>query len=293
MLKKRGIVAKGIFVGLATIDVVYSVDEFPASDSKVVARSQDLYVGGPATNASILFAHLGGKAVLVTAVGRHALTHTLHEEFKQYSIELSDIHPEFAEAPVVSSISIDKAGRRNVISANASRMAVPAVRADEAMLQGAGVLLVDGHFMPACQAWAKAARAHGMRTVLDGGSWKDGTEELLGSIDCAICSADFKPPGCSTPEQIIAYLKARGVANVAITQGAEPIQFVSPTSDGRIRIPPIEVVDTLGAGDFFHGAFCFYLSSGAGFLEALVEASRVASVSCRYPGTRAWLSHLE
>ena len=200
--------AKGIFVGLATIDVVYSVDEFPASDSKVVARSQDLYVGGPATNASILFAHLGGKAVLVTAVGRHALTHTLHEEFKQYSIELSDIHPEFAEAPVVSSISIDKAGRRNVISANASRMAVPAVRADEAMLQGAGVLLVDGHFMPACQAWAKAARAHGMRTVLDGGSWKDGTEELLGSIDCAICSADFKPPGCSTPEQIIADIPA-------------------------------------------------------------------------------------
>ena len=56
-----------IFVGLSTIDVLYSVDEFPKANEKVAARSQEVFVGGPATNACIAYAHLGGKAALVTA----------------------------------------------------------------------------------------------------------------------------------------------------------------------------------------------------------------------------------
>ena len=65
--------AHGIFVGLSTIDVVYHVDGFPTANSKVVAQSQDVFVGGPATNAAIAFAHLGGSPSLVTAAGRNAL----------------------------------------------------------------------------------------------------------------------------------------------------------------------------------------------------------------------------
>ena len=65
--------AQGIFVGLSTIDVVYRVNRFPTPNSKVAAQSQDVFVGGPATNAAIAFAHLGGKPALVTAAGRHAL----------------------------------------------------------------------------------------------------------------------------------------------------------------------------------------------------------------------------
>lgn len=285
--------AIGIFVGLATIDVVYRVDQFPTSNSKVVARSQDLFVGGPATNASVVFAHLGGKTVLVTAVGRHAAVNVLNEEFRQYSIQLSDLHPEFVHAPVISSVWVDEKGNRNVISANATQVDVPPAQVDATVLQGAGVLLVDGHYMEACKTWAKAARQKGIPVVLDGGSWKDGTEDLLGDVGTVICSADFKPPGCSSEASVFAYLKAHKVANVAITNGAEPVRFASPTSEGVVRIPPIEVVETLGAGDFFHGAFCYHVASGGGFLEALVEASRVASVSCRYPGTREWLSHLD
>lgn len=177
--------AKGVFVGLSTVDVVYAVGGFPSPNSKVAARSQDVFVGGPATNASIAFSHLGGKSTLVTAVGCHGLANVITEEFLRYSIQLIDLNPDFHQVPVVSSISVNRAGGRNVISANATRVTTPPARINEMVLTDAAVVLVDGHFMEACQAWSKAARVRGIHVVLDGGSWKVGTGELLKSIDTA------------------------------------------------------------------------------------------------------------
>jgi sugar/nucleoside kinase (ribokinase family) len=51
-------------------------------------------------------------------------------------------------------------------------------------------------------------------------------------------------------------------------------------------------VDTMGAGDIFHGAFCFFSSEGKGFVESLGEAANIAAESCRYKGTREWMKHL-
>jgi sugar/nucleoside kinase (ribokinase family) len=76
---------------------------------------------------------------------------------------------------------------------------------------------------------------------------------------------------------------------VAITKGAEPVSFVSAGISGVVRAPQVDVVDTMGAGDIFHGAFCYYAAAGHGFVEALVEATTVAGESCRYRGTREWM----
>ncbi len=284
--------ACGIFVGLSTIDIVYGVDEFPAANTKVAARSQDIFVGGPATNAAVTFAHLGGKAALVTAAGRNTLADVVREELEKHKVQLVDLNPEFEGVPVVSSISVDRHGNRNVVSANATRVAIPPVKADTNLCEEARIVLVDGHFMKACQAWASAAKARGKPVVLDGGSWKEGTEELLESVDTAICSADFLPSSCKSREEVMEFLRSRGVANIAITDGAEAIQFVSGQSSGTFLVPLVEVVDTMGAGDILHGAYCFFASMGRGFVESLSEAAKIASESCRYAGTREWMRHL-
>src|SRR5271166_5809092 len=101
---------QAIFVGLSTIDVVYGLDKFPAPNTKVVALSQQVFVGGPATNASITFAHLGGQAALVTAVGRHPLAHMVREELQTHSIRLIDLNPKFDDIPVISSVTVDRQG---------------------------------------------------------------------------------------------------------------------------------------------------------------------------------------
>lgn len=282
----------GIFVGLSTLDVVHRVDKFPAPNAKITAQSQDVYVGGPATNAAIAFAHLGGSPSLVTAVGRHALADVIRKDAEARSVRLIDLNPDFAEPPSVSAISVDGAGRRNVVSANGERISVPPAHADANLIEKSSVMLVDGHFMQICQAWAAAAHAHGTPVVLDGGSWKEGTQELLASVSIAICSADFHPPGCSNEEKTVHYLKQRGVKHVAITHGAEPVLFESGSSSGTLRVPEVKAVDTMGAGDIFHGAFCFFVSIGHGFVEALAEAAQIASESCRYHGTREWMNYV-
>jgi len=279
--------ARGVFVGLSTIDVIYDVDHFPAPNSKVAANDQRLFIGGPATNAAITFSLLGGRSSLVTVVGRHAIAFLIRKELREHSVRLVDLNPDFQGVPVISCVSIDKVGNRNVVSANANRVAAPPTDVDLKVLR-ARVVLVDGHYMESCQAWARTAKSQGVPVVLDAGSWKDGTEKLLKCIDTVICSSDFLPPGCTKQSDVFDYLKTHGVDNIAMTRGMDPVLFSSGSSAGSLRVPRVKAIDTMGAGDVFHGAFCYYASIGREFDSALSEAVRIASESCRYRGPRAW-----
>jgi len=284
---------RGIFVGLATLDLVYNVDDFPAPNAKVAARDQQVYAGGPATNAAIAFAHLGGDATLVAAVGCHPLAQLIRDELRRYSVQLIDLYPGFDDLPAVSSVTVDRAGRRNVVSANAARMVAPLAQIDPALCAQADVVLVDGHQMPACQAWAAAARQRGVPVVFDGGSWKAGTDALLTLVHTAICSEDFHPPGCAGNEEILRDLASRGVAKIAISHGAGAMDALSDGIASPVAVPQVSVVDTMGAGDILHGAYCYYAAAGLGFVDALSAAAKVASYSCCFAGTRAWMENGE
>ncbi len=219
------------------------------------------------------------------------MANLVQQELQRYSIRLIDLNPGFDDVPVISSISVNKSGERNIISANATRVNVLDAQVDEAVFMQTSVVLVDGHYMQACQLWARAAHARGIRVVFDAGSWKYGTEELLKSVDTAICSADFLPPACANEDDVLNYLKNYGVKNIAITKGAESVRFVADDASGIVQVPQVQVADTMGAGDIFHGAFCYYSSIGLGFAEALGEATRIAAESCRFRGTREWMMH--
>jgi sugar/nucleoside kinase (ribokinase family) len=281
--------ASGIFVGLSTIDLIYAVDEFPPANAKAVARSQAILAGGPATNAAIAFSHLGGGASLVSPAGRHALAALLKDELGRYQVQHIDLVPEWDHPPAVSSVWVNGRGQRSVVSMNTTRINIPTPQVDQSKLEKAQILMVDGHSMKACQVWAEAAQSRGVTVVFDGGSWKPGTEQLLRRVDAAICSADFRPPGCADEASTIEYLRSAGVQQVAITHGADPIRVVADTFTGLVEVPHVAVVDTTGAGDIFHGAFCYFSSVGCQFAGALHEASEVAAASCRYHGTREWM----
>lgn len=284
--------SEGVFVGLSTIDVVYRVTDFPAANKKISAKSQDVFVGGPATNAAIAFSLLGGRSKLVSAVGRHPVAAIVRDELKQLDIDCMDLNPEFRDVPSISSITVDDEGERNVISGNATRIEMPPAVVDQRICEAADIVLVDGHAMQACQAWASAACALGKPVVMDGGSWKQGTDELLKSVHTVICSADFMAPGCVSEINLVRYLWSRGVSNIAITRGAGPVRFFSDEKKGEILVPVVAAIDTMGAGDIFHGAFCHFFSTGYGFEESLQRAAEIASLSCCYRGAREWAQHL-
>jgi sugar/nucleoside kinase (ribokinase family) len=281
---------RGLFVGLTTIDIQYLVDTFPALNSKTVAGTFAMSVGGPATNAAITFAHLGGKSHLMSAIGNNQFTPFIESELHHYNVEFTDLSPLASQLLTVSSIVTTRGGYRTVITtaslltSNASDMTFIVHQDDY------GVVLVDGFNMETCCIVAAQAKQCGIPVVLDGGSWKDGMERLLPSIDIAICSEHFLSPNGGDEDSVMEYLARQGVRYRAITSGECPIIYSVPDGNGEIAIEPVEVVDTLGAGDILHGAFCYYYVLGNNFVPALLHASRIATLSCQAVGTRSWMN---
>lgn len=282
----------GLFVGLTTIDIVYQVDNPPRVDEKIVAHEQTVAAGGPATNAAVAFSFLGGRGLVHSVIGRHALSEIVVDDLRRQAVEIVDMAPEAVPTPSFSSVMVKAAtGERSVVSVNAEKVQA-SLSLDVDRIREMQIVLVDGHQMEAGIAASRIARACGIPTVMDGGSWKAGSERLVGHIDYAICSERFLPPGCDSVEDSVRYLKEHQVPFIAVTNGSHPIRYWTLDNEGEIPIPTIAAVDTLGAGDFLHGAFAFYMTrENAEFVHALAQASRVASYSCRYFGTRAWMGH--
>ncbi len=184
-----------VFLGLATVDVVYAVESMPRENEKIVATRQEVLCGGPATNAAIACAFLGGPAVLVSSVGTHPLARVIHEDLRHFGISLVDLSANSTEMPPMSSILVSESGNRAVISAHSTRAQMAAGALNESILGNAAILMVDGHHMACAIRAATVAKTKGIPVVLDGGSWKDGTDELLSYTGIAICSEDFRSPG--------------------------------------------------------------------------------------------------
>ena len=281
---------RGLFVGLAAVDVSYTVDEIPRRNQKISVAGQRLSAGGPSANAAATFAFLGGRAELVTAVGTHPLAAILRDDLRRLSVAVHDLAGDREDPPPVSSIMIlRKTGERTVVSANATIFASIPAKFKPRWLSGVSVVQVDGHYMKLCIAAARAARERGVPVVLDSGSWKPGMDALLQFVDIAICSNDYLPPDCRDVDDVVEFLEGRTIRKIAITREAREIRFVDGARRGSVAVEKIRAVDTLGAGDIFHGAFCYFACQpGYGFRDALAAAARVAVFSCRYPGTRSW-----
>lgn len=281
----------GFFCGLTTLDIIYLVDSPPLVDEKIVAIDQLIISGGPATNAAVTFASLNGKSTLASVIGKHPLGNIVHREFEQYHVRHIDLAPEHPHSPSLSSVMVKKeSGERSVVSINAQKTQVTKFPSTH-LLSNMDILLVDGHQMAASIQACSSARDFGLPCVMDAGSWKDGSDELLPLIDYLICSERFLPPDCSTNQDVIEYVLSYGIKYIAITRGGKPIVCSINNQESAIDVAHGNIIDTLGAGDIFHGAFCYYLLVCNGnFSKALLKASQIASLSCQYFGTREWIN---
>jgi sugar/nucleoside kinase (ribokinase family) len=278
---------QGLFVGLVTLDMVYLVTDLPQCNQKIVALEDSMTAGGPATNAAITFSHLGDSATLLGAIGEHPSRQLVLADLPDVAI--ADLMPHRTQAIPISSILVTQStGERAIVSRNAVQAQAPVTAIPADILQGMEIVLIDGHQMAVGQAIARQSKAQQIPVVVDGGSWKAGFEEVLPDVDYAICSANFRPPQCSTFTEVLDYLTALNIRHIAITNGSQPIQYFHQGSVGQIPVPKIQPIDTLGAGDIFHGAFCHFILR-TNFLNALTQAAVVAGRSCQSFGTRQWM----
>ncbi len=281
---------RGLFVGVTTLDCIYQAEHPPAANEKVVALKSLMVAGGPATNAAVAFAQLGrnNQAVLSAVLGEHPLTGLLREDLQGQGVVLSDLEPNRLGPPPVSSIVVSaQSGERAVISRSAEDMKALATQVSEDLLEAVDIVLIDGHQMAVSAQVAQWAKTKRIPVVVDAGSWKPKFETVLALADAVVASANFYPPGCETSQQVLAYLQSHKIKNIAITQGADPIIYLEGNETKEVEVPQVRAVDTLGAGDIFHGAFCHFFLTHT-FEETLMKASRTASFACQHWGTRDW-----
>lgn len=279
-----------LMVGLTTLDIAQVVRALPRSNEKVVATSMSTTYGGPAANAAGVARGLGVQARLLTGLGTSRIAGFTQGLLDDDGISVCDATPSDASAVAVSTVLIeDGTGDRAVVSTNATGRATTH-ELPERVLAGVDAVLVDGHSMGLCIAAARAARALGIPVVMDGGSWKDGTEELLGLVDVPVFSDDFRAPNEEDP---VDYALGLGATWAAQTGGERPSVVASREHRWTVAPEPVQVVDTLGAGDVLHGA----LTVGVAILGASPEdaddvmrfATGVATLSCQAPGARGWM----
>jgi sugar/nucleoside kinase (ribokinase family) len=282
----------GLFVGLVTLDTIYLAEAPPTSNQKIVATDFTVAAGGPATNAAVTFGYLGNTPTLVGAIGCHPITSLVRADLTDHGVAIADLAPDRSESLPVSSIIVtESTGDRAVISINARKNQISCEQIPNAVwtqLAQADIVLVDGHQIPVSIAIATQAKARGIPVVLDGGSWKPNLEELLPLVNYAICSSNFHPPDCNQSDQVIAFLSNLGILHIAITNGEEPIRYQSQEGGGAITVPKVKTVDTLGAGDIFHGAFCDRILR-SNFVTALEQSALITAAACQFFGTRLWM----
>lgn len=285
-----------VFCGLTTIDLIQHVSTLPSSNQKVTSESAILDVGGPAANAARTAAALGAVPTLVSPIGTGVFADLAHRWLAEAQVHVVDLAAE--GDPAISSVVVDRSGQRSVVSTNNAGRTHGFPPAD--ILDGAAVLLVDGHLLDVQIALARTAEGLGIPVVLDGGSYKSGIESLLPHVTHAVISADFALPQLSPqpaedPSMLLATLAGYGIGFVARTQGPQPIDALV---DGKLYRLPIEgvepgaVADTLGAGDVIHGAFVAALGAGHEALPSLASAAQLASISVRHPGAMGWVDEL-
>ena len=312
----------GLFVGLAVLDVIQLVEAPPGPDEKIVALDQAVAAGGPAANAAVAFAALGGRALLAAPVGAGPLAELIRADLTAHGVELIDCaaapttRGAAAAGPSVSSCTISAAtGERSVVSTNARARPDPAPlnALSDAVAAGAlapDVVLIDGHNPPLARAGLDLAERVGALRLMDAGSWKDDAADLPGRCDVVAPSARFHPPGPAgalrEPADVAAWLRGRGAGAVVLTRGSAPVLWWCGERSGSAAPPVVEAVDTLGAGDVFHGALALALAralpgprSGGGgearivpaaLADAVASACAVAAASTEHFGTRAWIA---
>jgi sugar/nucleoside kinase (ribokinase family) len=280
----------GFFVGRSTYDLDFSVEAYPDEDTKVRADKLLTMAGGPGLNAAVIYAALGFPSTLLSVVGAGRFADAVREDIGGFGVRFIDAAANQPDVLPVSSVIVNpNKATRTVVSSNPPvRISKPGERVWRT-LEGSKVVLIDGHIPELALAVIREASRRKIPVVMDGGNWRDVHAELLPFVDYAVVSEKFLPPGTKSAEDVFEHLTQVGVGHIAITRGERTLSWRAGDQTGAFEPPAVHPVDTLGAGDIFHGAFCYSLVAEGDFVTALKKAAEVAAFSTTMWGTRSWI----
>ena len=263
-----------LIAGMAVADFVFRVPAIPTEAEKYRADSMEIVVGGPAANAAIAVARLGGRAILSTRLGEDRVADAVRRDLVAEGV---DCRIRRAGRSPLSAVAVDAAGERQIVNFRGEALAEEPEPLDG--LTPAAVL-VDMGWTRAALAGLAFARERGVPGVVDAEA--PATEAVLRAASHVAFPRGGLTAfaGIGDKEEALLAASRKLDGWVCVTDGAAGVSYVA---EGRVEtVPafPVRAVDTLGAGDIWHGAFTLRLAEGAGEPDAVRFANAAAALKC-------------
>lgn len=270
---------KLVVYGDINMDIAITTDGLPQLGGDAVIRALKLLPGGSAANCAAVAARLGARVELAGAVGDDLIGRLLLDDLRSFGVGVQHVRVEGESSGVVIAL-VGKAGERSFLSYRGANAQVdygappPDVIAPGDILHISGYSFQNAHSRRAALAWIEQAKQVGARLSLDPSFHFAGdiaNLDIFPDLDVIFPNEDEaqRLTGETDPKQAAAALRARGCKSVVVTLGAGGCYIDS--KQGRLHVPayaPVQVVDTIGAGDAFCGGYLTGLLRGLGVVQS-------------------------
>lgn len=281
-----------ICLGKSTLDMIWPVSELPTAGGKYRARDYLELGGGMAATAAVAVARLGARSAFCGRAGDDPSGHYMLDELAGYGVDVSQFRLFKGARSSVSGILVDAEGERMIINFGGADIPEDADWLELDELHNASAVLIDVRWKEGGAAICSKARSLGIPTVMDGeAADAEIFEALLPLVDHAIFSLQglrsFGGGKITNYMQLLQKIRSMGCSVAAVTMGPQGCLWLDDDGPHHQAAFAVDVVDTTGAGDVFHGAYALALAEGSDVEAAMRFASGVAALKCTHHGGRA------
>ena len=284
-------------VGLNATDTLILLPRFPAYGGKAPFERELLSPGGQVASAMVTCAKLGMRAKYIGTLGDDQRGVIQLDSLRTSGVNLDDIEirpncPNQSAYILVDQVS----GERTVLWNRDECLRIDPDSLTPEKITCARLLHIDGHDTPAVARAAEIARRHQIPVTVDVDTIYPGFDRVLPNVDYLIASSEFpgRWTGEADPFRALAMIQNEyGMRVAAMTLGADG---ALARLDGKYIYSPafiVDCVDTTGAGDVFHGAFCYSVIESMPLGEALEFSNAMAALNCTALGARGCIASVE
>ena len=272
--------------GIAVLDEVFHVREFPLPDTKAEATAFFAVGGGNAANAAVAIARLGARVAFAGPIGgppgEDAIGDRVLASLVAEGIDCSGCARLAGARTPISAILLNAQGERTIANYRDKRLDAVAPADPAGLVAGVDVLLVDNRYPTFVTPICEAARRRGLAVVIDADKATVETDPLFALGTHVIFSGDClrRTTGIDDLAAGLARMAQFTDAFLAATDGAMPVLWREGEAIREMPVFEIAAIDTLAAGDVFHGAFTLTLAEGRGIAEAMRFAAAAAGLKC-------------
>lgn len=282
--------------GAVAVDDLLYVDEYPPAERKVRVHHRLRQCGGLTGTALVAAARLGARCAYVGVLGEDELSRLVVDSLEREGIDLGHRVRHHDARPAHSTIIVDETRKtRTIFSSLGGMIGADPARPHAELIRSASVLLVDHHGLEGTLRAVRIARQSGVQVVADferdpGAPFGD----LLAAVDHLVISERFarELTGDSTSpvHVVLPRLWSPARRAVVVTCGADGGWYLADGPNGSPqRYPgfPVDVVDTTGCGDVFHGAYAVGVAERQDLARCVRFASAAAALKASKRGGQA------